>query len=306
MKHRIIPIGLALSLLTLGACGDDDDDGLLDDDDTGADTGTGTTGDDTADTTTDDTTDDTADGTTTGDDTTTTADTGTGTETGDTGTGTTGGEEASIRVMHLGVNVPAVDIFANMTGPVFENLEFGNSTEYAMVPAGDLDVEVFATGTTDPVLLEDTFMLDAGTQYTAVAIGDAESMEAATEPSLIALVDDSEGIDAGNVRLQVVHAAPEFGQVDIYETSGDAPVVLLTDVDFGASATLDMDLVAGPYTIGLDVDDDMMADVEFDVDTTDVANQAVNVYASNDTDGNAILVLQLDDGTTQTIMPTAG
>jgi hypothetical protein len=211
--------------------------------------------------------------------------------------------------MHLGVNVPGVDVFANGAGPVFTNLEFGDSTMYETVPEGDYTFEVALTG--DPVedaVLEPMFTLDPDTLYTAVAIGDLNETNMAPAPSVIALVDDPDGIDAGNVRLQVVHAAAAVGQVDIYEaTDGANLVTLAEDVDFAGSTTLD-DLPANTYVIGLDLDNDTGTDgdgleVTFTVDTSAAAGVNVNAYASNDDNGDVALVLQLPDGTTLSIDP---
>ena len=144
--------------------------------------------------------------------------------TGDTGA------SSQVRVLHLGVRAPAVDVFANGDGPVFEALEFRNSTQYAEVPPGDYTFEVSVSGTpASEAVLAPELTLDAGVAYTAVAIGDLEMTDGAPGLQAIALVDDAEGIDAANVRVTVVHAAPAVGQVDIWEISAD-PVPLLEDV----------------------------------------------------------------------------
>lgn len=284
---------LALPLAILGACGGDDGDNTG-----GADTSTTNPGTETGPGTTDNTTG--PEPTTAGTDTTeptTAADTTAGVDS--TGTG---GDVARVRVMHLGVGAPAVDVFANGEGPVFEGLEFRNSTEYAEVPAGDYTFDVAVSGdpATDAVL-SPMLTLDPSTSYTAVAIGDLAMTDGAPGLQAIALVDDAEGIDAANVRITVIHAAPAIGQVDIWEISGE-PVALLENVDFAASATLP-DIPAGPLEIGVDVDDDATPDVTFSVDTTAIAGSQVNVYANNDAEGGVALVAQLPDGTILTIDP---
>ncbi|MBX7084404.1 MAG: DUF4397 domain-containing protein [Nannocystaceae bacterium] len=210
--------------------------------------------------------------------------------TGDTGA------SSQVRVLHLGVRAPAVDVFANGDGPVFEALEFRNSTQYAEVPPGDYTFEVSVSGTpASEAVLAPELTLDAGVAYTAVAIGDLEMTDGAPGLQAIALVDDAEGIDAANVRVTVVHAAPAVGQVDIWEISAD-PVPLLEDVDFGASATLP-DIPAGPLEIGVDVDNDATPDVTFSVDASPLAGAQVNIFANNDEAGDVALVAQLQDGT---------
>lgn len=294
---------LALPLVVLGACGGDDDDA----DTTAAETSNGTTDTDTATdptaTTTASTTASTTDAETTDptNGTETTDPTSADTTTAEESTGTAG-DVARVRVMHLGVGAPAVDVFANGEGPVFEALEFRNSTDYAEVPPGDYTFDVSVSGTpASEAVLSPELTLDPDVSYTAVAIGDLAMTGGAPGLQALALVDDDADIAATDVRITVVHAAPAVGQVDIWEISND-PVPLLENVDFAASSTLP-DIPAGPLEIGVDVDDDATPDVTFSVDTTPIAGAQINVYANNDEEGNVALVAQLPDGTILTIDP---
>lgn len=286
-KASLLALALPVALLT--ACGDDGTE------DTGAEDTTAaeptTTGEEPA--------------TTTGEEPTTTGEepTTTGEEPTTTDPDTTGeppAETAMIRVMHLGVGAPNVDVFANGEGPVFTDLAFRNSTAYADVPAAEYTFDVSVTGSPveDAVITVGPLPLDADTAYTAVAIGDIEEM-GETGLQVIAIVDDAAGIDAANVRITVIHAAPAVGEVDIWEITGE-PVALLENVPYGASAGLS-DIPAGPLEIGVDVDDDANPDVTFSVDASGLGGQQVNVYANNDADGNVALVAQLGDGTVLTI-----
>ncbi|MFO0632572.1 MAG: DUF4397 domain-containing protein [Nannocystaceae bacterium] len=285
---------LAMVLPCLPACGGDDGGGTGD--------GSTSTTDPTTSTATDPT-DATADTSVTTTDVTDPTDASTSVATDPTdATSTTAsdstgaGASSQIRVLHLGVRAPAVDVFANGDGPVFEALEFRNSTQYAEVPPGDYTFEVSVSGSpASEAVLAPELTLDEGVAYTAVAIGDLEMTDGAPGLQAIALVDDAEGIDAANVRVTVVHAAPAVGQVDIWEISAD-PVPLLEDVDFGVSATLP-DIPAGPLEIGVDVDDDATPDVTFSVDASPLAGAQVNIFANNDENGDVALVAQLQDGT---------
>ncbi len=275
-------LALALPLTLITACGDDggNADGS-NNDSTGADPSSGTTDD--PPTTTDDPGTSTADpATSTGPDP-------------DSSSGDPPADTAMVRVMHLGVNAPGVDVFANGEGPVFENLEFRNSTQYAEVPAGNYTFDVTVTGMpVEDAVLSPMLTLDPDTVYTAVAIGDLMEADPALGLQAIALVDDSEGLDPANVRITVIHAAPAVGEVDIWEISGD-PVLLLENVPFGASAPLD-DIPAGPIEVGVDVNDDMVPDLTFSVDSTGLGGTQINVYANNDAAGDVALIAQLPDG----------
>ncbi|MEX1367323.1 MAG: DUF4397 domain-containing protein [Nannocystaceae bacterium] len=210
------------------------------------------------------------------------------------------GEESRVRVMHLGVNAPGVDVYANGDGPVFDGLEFRNSTAYASVPSATYTFDVTVTGTPiEDAVLSPELTLDPDTAYTAVAIGDLNMTDGAPGLDVIALVDDAAGIDAANVRITVIHAAPAVGQVDVWEITGD-PIPLVENVDYSGFTTL-ADIPAGPLEIGIDVDDDAMPDVTFSADLTPLAGQQINVYANNDDTGAVALVAQLGDGTVLTI-----
>lgn len=294
--------GLTAGLTLLG-CGDDSEAT----DDTGAGTtGSVTTG---------------AEGTeSTAADSTSVAETGAGeTAADDTGVGETAADDtagetaaddtgtvdetAMIRVLHLGVNAPGVDVFANGEGPVADNLMFREGTGYLEVPAGDYTFEISVSGTgADEAVLAPALTLDADTKYTAIAIGDLNEADPIGLQAL-PLVDDDAGIDAANVRITVVHAAPAVGEVDVWEISDPQnPAELLSDVPFGAAATLP-DIPAGALEIGLDLDNDAMPDVTFSVPDAGLGGLQVNVYANNDANGDVALIAQLPDGTVLPINP---
>ena len=92
----------------------------------------------------------------------------------------------------------------------------------------------------------------------------------------------------------MTHAAPDVPQVDIWEITGE-PVLLLENVDFGVSATLDVPSSA--LELGFDVDDDGVPDVTFSVPDLG-GDQQVNVFASNEVMGAPFLLAHLPDGAT--------
>lgn len=212
---------------------------------------------------------------------------------------------AYVRVMHLGVNAPEVDVFANGEGPVFESLAFRESTDYAEVPADSYTFQVSVAGATaEDAVLAPELDLAAGQMLTAVALGDLQAEDDDVGLQALALVADMDGLGDNNVRVTVIHAAPAVGQVDVWEVSdAENPQLLLEDVDFGAAATLS-DLIAGEMMLGLDVDNDEVPDVVFDVDATDLAGTTVNIFANNDADGNVSLVLQLDGDAVAVVDPS--
>jgi hypothetical protein len=252
-------------LFSLLACGDDKDDTATDTTDTSAsDTSTTDTG---------------------------TDDTGT-TDTGAVGT-------ASVRVLHLSPDAPAVDVFVDDgADAAITGLAFGAGTPYVTLPEGQRRFRISPTGTAaSDAVIDVAPTLEAGASYSAVAIGRV----AAIQPLLLA--DDTSGLASDKIRVQVVHAASAVGQVDIWNLTGGTASPLLENVDFAAHAVLP-DLPAGAYRVGVDVNDDATPDVTFSLPNLP-GGVFVNLYAVSDAANNVTLRAQLPDGTVAVIAPEA-
>jgi hypothetical protein len=192
-----------------------------------------------------------------------------------------------------------VDVFANGgADPVVENLEFPKGTAYLEVPTGTYTFDVAPAGGSvdDAVLTIDGLELEAGVSYTAVAVDELDSITA------LPLVDEYAALAPGKIRVRAVHAAPAVGEVDLWSVpDSGAPAPLWANVDFGA-AGVPLDVDAGAYTLGVDVDDDMSPDLVFRLPTLP-AGTVANVYAVNDGDDNVFLIAQLADGSTARVDP---
>jgi hypothetical protein len=203
--------------------------------------------------------------------------------------------DPKLRALHLGVGAPAVDVFVNDDPtPVVTNLAFTEGTGYLDVPPGAYKIDVAPTGDGigAAINLATDLALAAGTKYTAAAVDTLADLAG------LALVDDDLGIAADQIRLQVVHAAPGVGEVDIWELSG--PAMLLEDVPFTGSGVLD--LPVGAYEIGIDVDNDAVPDLAFAIPELP-GGSLYNVYAANEAGGAVFLLAQLPDGSTVRIDP---
>lgn len=210
----------------------------------------------------------------------------------------TGTPMSRIRVLHLSPTAPEVDVFANQGGsPAVQSLGYLEGTGYLDVPAGTYDFDIAAAGqpASAAVLSVNDLELELGKSYTAVAF-DALS---AIKP--LALVDDFGGLEAGKIRVRAIHTAAAVGAVDIWHlpTSG-APAKLYDDVPFGGIGSY-FDLPAGAYTLGFDVNEDMVPDVIFDLPALP-AGTVANVFAVSDANG-VHLAAQLQDGTIATVAP---
>ena len=202
----------------------------------------------------------------------------------------------NIRVFHAstianGASAPGVDIYTGGTRAV-SSFAYLTATDYLTVPAGDYNFDVFAAGAdpmmSTPALAIPSLAYDADAFYTLVAYDNAGSIAG------LRLDDSAAPIAAGQVRVQIVHVANTIGQVDVLAFDGlGGASPLVTDLNF-ASATGTLDIAAGAYTVGLDVNNDLAADVIFTLPEL-TAGANATVYAIKDATG-PFLAVQL--GTT--------
>lgn len=206
--------------------------------------------------------------------------------------GDDGGETppaARVRVLHLSADAPNVDVYVDgADSPAFANLPFLSGTAYAELPAGTYDFDVNAAGTDTTALSIPGLALTSGTSYTAVAIGDLADIEA------LALVDEVDGIPSGQIRIRIIHAGAGVGEVDVWNLpeSGD-PAPLAPDLAFGET-TASLDVPAGAYRVGIDVDNDADPDLTYQLPSLAAGTHA-NVFAVA-TDDGVVLVAQLQAG----------
>jgi hypothetical protein len=162
--------------------------------------------------------------------------------------------EAMVRVTHASPDAPAVDVCVN-GNVAFANLAFGKTTDYANLPAGSYDVQVYPAGSN----CQGTAVIDAkgltldAKAYTVMAIGKLAEIKP------LILVDNLSAPAASKVHVRFVHASPDAPAVDI--TTADGAKVF-SNVAFGESvdftplpaATYDLQArVAGTDTVALNL-----------------------------------------------------
>jgi hypothetical protein len=199
--------------------------------------------------------------------------------------------QTSLRVIHLSPDAPLVDVYLNRQAtPAVSALGFGSGTAYLATAPGTYDVDVAPAGTSiaQSVLSVNGLGLEAGAYYTAVAFDRVASIDP------LALADDFSNLASGNIRVRAIHTAAAVGQVDIWNIPATgAPAPLYENVDFGVAGGY-LDLPAGAYTLGFDVDDDANPDVVFRLPALP-AGTVANVFAVSDADDNVYLMAQLQD-----------
>jgi hypothetical protein len=155
--------------------------------------------------------------------------------------------DATLRVIHASFDAPDVNILVGGE-PVVEGLTYGASSEnFDLAPATyNVAVEAILPGdetatVIGPVDLE----LDEGTNYKVFAVGLVADQT--LEPLIV--TSDVKDLAAGNVRLQVVHAASAAPAVDIHVTAPDAALgTALATLDFKQSTDA-VDVPAGNYRV---------------------------------------------------------
>jgi hypothetical protein len=89
----------------------------------------------------------------------------------DTNGANVGEDEARVRAIHASPDAPAVDVTVDDDAlTLFEDLAFGESSEYAIVGAADYEVEIRPAGGGDAVY-ETAVTLQGGSTYTVFAVG---------------------------------------------------------------------------------------------------------------------------------------
>jgi LPXTG-motif cell wall-anchored protein len=167
---------------------------------------------------------------------------------------------ARVRVVHASPDAPAVDVWVN--GSVaFSNAPFQGITDYAELAPDSYQVQVTPTGATEPIVIDATLDLAAGTDYTVVAVGQLANIEP------LVLVDNNSAPAAGKAHVRFVHASPDAPAVDIAVANGGP--VLFSNVPFKGvgdylpvdAGTYDLEArLAGTDTVALSVPGVSLAD----------------------------------------------
>ena len=151
---------------------------------------------------------------------------------------------AQVRVVHASPDAPAVDVLVD-NREVLADVAYLQSSPYLDVPAGARNIKVNAANTTTAVINANP-SVTADAAYTVIAVG----LVASIEP--LVLEDDLAAPAAGNIKLRLVHGAPNVGAVDVYVTAPGADLATatptLTGVPFkGESGYLEVP--AGSYQV---------------------------------------------------------
>ncbi|HCH64182.1 MAG TPA: hypothetical protein DFR83_15365, partial [Deltaproteobacteria bacterium] len=216
------------------------------------------------------------------------------------GEGAAGGQ---VRLAHFGVFPmdanTEVDVYVD--GRNSYTFGFKETSIYVPLPAGTYKFDIVPTGAdiSEAVLTVPEFAVADGDAFSVYAAGYVDSAADGSALSIGAFAEDTSDLEAGKVRVTVVHAAAAaaFSPVDVWVVDdGCAPdSPLLTDFNFGDNGSVDLDGTA--VNVGLDAGQDGTVDACFKIPAVEgVADKVVTVYAVNTDAGVPSLVAHLPDG----------
>ncbi len=151
---------------------------------------------------------------------------------------------AQVRVVHGSPDAPAVDVLVD-GAEVLADVSYTQFSGYLDVPAGTRNIKVNAANTATTVINASPTVAANGA-YTVIATNLLSSIEP------LVLVDDLTPPAAGNIKLRLVHGAPNVAGVDIYITAPNADISMmtpsLTAVPFKAESGY-LEVPAGDYQV---------------------------------------------------------
>lgn len=201
--------------------------------------------------------------------------------------------DACINVIHASPDAPAVDVYLD-GAKALTGLEFGKTSGWVAVPAGEHQVQVTATGAAvDTAVIDAKVTLEGGAAYEVAATGLLASITPAINQVNLSAIAD------GSARIRVIHASPDAPAVDVAVTGGD---VLVPNLAFPAASPY-LEVPAGSYD--LEVRPAGTMDVALPLPGVQLeAGIVYSVYAIGQLADNTLTVLVVTSTTTGPAMAT--
>ena len=208
--------------------------------------------------------------------------------------------KASVAVLHASPDAPKVDIKVN-DDTVLEGVDFAEGSGLLPLESGTYTIAVDGILPGDkratvigPVDLD----FDENTRYVIIAANSVAQIEPIVVPAPVSEVTSDQ------VRVQVVHAAAEAPEVDVYVTAPDADIDNASPLgSFGYKSNLGpVEVPASDYQIRVTPKD--TKDVLFDSGSVPLAGGSDLVIAAiaNTKSGGAPIQLVVLDGTNSTVI----
>jgi hypothetical protein len=193
-------------------------------------------------------------------------------------------DDTRVRIGHCSPDAPNVDVHVDGE-PAFEDVAFGDVSDYASLAAGDHEIRVVPSDGGDAVI-ETDLTIDAESAYTVLATG----MVADLQPSVFE--DDPGSVPSEKAHVRFIHASPDAPAVSIAVRDGPE---LFSDVGFRSASgyeqvdadTYDLDVMpAGSDEVALALDD-----------TTFEGGAAYTAIAVGRTADDSLRALLIEDAT---------
>ena len=178
--------------------------------------------------------------------------------------------DSMVRIFHASPDAPEVDVYVDGK-LVVEGAGFKDITDYIMLHEGSYIVDVYAAGTQEEVLVDQTVAIEANKAYNIAVINSLENIE-------LNVVENSIDVPLNKTMVRVGHFSPDTQAVDVNQVGGATLFQGLTFGEVTSYATLD----PGTYNLEV-VTTDGIAVLDLS-DTTLAANQIYTVYAVGDAD----------------------
>jgi len=193
----------------------------------------------------------------------------------DTDGGMTSDERASVQVAHMSPNAPNVAVSIDGS-TVLDDVPFGATSSALPLAAGAHTVAITPAGDPETTVFEGEVTVEAGAEYTIVAIGEiGDDADQAFQP--LVLQDDSSDPGSDTARVRLVHASPDAPAVDV--TVGATGDALFDGVAYAETSTAEVP--AGDYTLQVRGDTDGNdGDVVAEFDVSLNGGQAYTAFAA--------------------------
>ncbi len=213
------------------------------------------------------------------------------------GVGSESGFVASLRVFNLSPDAPSQELYIDGAKPnEGVSVDFGESSDYHGFGIGAHSIEIRTTGDADVTLVDLGELEFEGQPYTVVTINDSANIEA------ILFSDSHLPLAENEIRVRAIHALAGGPQVDFLRVDADGTTTELSkNLDFGDFSDA-MDLPAGAYTIGIDLDNDLIPEAFFQPSDFP-ADTRVNIFFTQDSAGDMLVYAQLSGATAERIVP---
>ncbi|WP_177197499.1 DUF4397 domain-containing protein [Halogranum rubrum] len=123
-------------------------------------------------------------------------------------------ETTQIRIGHCCPDTAGVDVYLD-DDRAFDNVTFGNVSEYASLQPGTYDVAITPNGEErSAALVDETLTVKRGEDYTVLATGFSDDIQP------LVLTDENGTVPQGKCHARFVHCSPDAQKVDVRTTDG--------------------------------------------------------------------------------------